>query len=384
MYLNSIELHRFRNILQGKLCFSDRITLVVGRNGQGKTSLLEAVFFLAHAKSFRTSVLKELSTWDSDTSATSVKGIVSSNSGEKNLCCKLISGSREVYLNDSRIQKASSFYGQLACIEFTPDHLEILKGQPRLRRIFLDRILAMCDSTYVDNLVAYQRALKNRNAVLRNSQQQIDYRELLPWDELLAVHGRIVVSKRLDLAVALKESFRRNYEFFLRDSSQGLSRAIESVDYELKSNLVNDSDLLSPAELAANYETSFSTDRRRKSTSIGPHRDDLLFYLSGKHGCYSARKLASQGQIRSIALALTLSAAEYLEKSLSESPIILLDDVISELDKYRRAALFELLQGLSKQIIITATEADSNLLADLGNPAVVEMAEGQMTPRKSA
>ena len=366
-----------------KLSFSDRVSLIVGSNGQGKTSLLEAVFFLAHAKSFRTKTLKELSSLGSE--ETIVEGSIDTADGTKSICCKLLGGSRQVYLNGSRVREASSFYGQLVCIEFTPDHLQIVKGQPTLRRTFLDRILAMTDTSYVDNLVAYQRALKNRNAVLKNLHFKPAGKDLLPWESLLTEHGRIVAEKRLELVFKLKEASTSNYRFFLsKNDSDWEEQNSESIDYELKGDFIKDGAVMSLDEILAAYEQQREKDIRRKSTSFGSHRDDIVFYLARGPKRYPARKLASQGQARCIALSLTLSAAEYLEHMLSESPIILLDDVISELDRYRRAALFKLLQGLSRQILITATEAENSLLKDLGDPALIEMSEGRIRPIKSA
>jgi len=215
MRLKNLELKQFRNLASQTVSFSERVTLITGKNGQGKTSLLEAIYLLGQSKSFREFRAKELVCWGSNNQECQVDSTVDTEDGTKNVSYKVINGSRQVFINKERVKKASNFYGLVKSVEFIPDDLQLIKGEPSLRRRFIDKVLAMVDKNYVDSLVHYQRALKNRNALLKsffkNGSKPSTHSELIanlaPWDSALAGHGREVCIKRLAFVKAIESLF---------------------------------------------------------------------------------------------------------------------------------------------------------------------------------
>ncbi|MCB0323182.1 MAG: DNA replication/repair protein RecF [Bdellovibrionales bacterium] len=386
MRLERLEVAGFRNLANQVLPFPKRVTSLIGRNGQGKTSVLEAVYLLAHAKSFRSSRIRELVSWDKEKTGDLgskgsgapdcfVAGTVATAVGEKRLRCEIRGGKRSVFLNENRIQSAGSFYGQLNCLVFTPDELQLVKGLPAGRRSFLDRLLAMSSHGYVEHLVAYQRALKHRNKLLSQTggTSSSGVRQALAaWDQVLAEHGAHVVQQRLQLTQALAEQFSARYQ-------RVAAGAKETVTLRFLSQCLEGTGPLAPAELVKRYQERWESDLRRRTTTFGVHRDDLGFFLESNKREHPARSSASQGQARSIALSLKLSAIQVLRERTEEDPVLLLDDVESELDAGRQQAFYDLLHEFSSQIIITSTDRSKFLDAASVDAHVIEIHEGRIS-----
>jgi len=204
LFLNSISIANFRNILSCDLKFSSRVAVFVGGNGQGKTSLLEAIYLLSHSKSFRTSRSTELIS-KVGSGPTKVSAELNSNNGSKNLSYLYEAAKRSVFINENKITSASEFYGAAKVIDFTPDDLFLIKGSPSERRKFIDKLLAIVDKEYLESLVRYQRALKNRNALLSSSKanERIEI-ELSLWEDPLIENGEIISRKREQLIKVLQ------------------------------------------------------------------------------------------------------------------------------------------------------------------------------------
>lgn len=387
MQLKQLELYRFRNLLNQTIAFPSRVTLVSGKNGQGKTSLLEAVFFLAHAKSFREPRSRELIRWPGEHDLPSrgepqqsrLKGMIESADGEKEIECRLSGSKNTAYLNGSRIERAGSFYGQLACVVFTPDELQLVKGPPHGRRAFLDRIFAAVDRTYVETSVQYQRAVKSRNSVLASA-RELGYgpqqlrRELDPWSRLAAVHGVEIVSRRLALLGQLTPKVVKYYKQLLGPEGA------ESVDAVYESRLAANGEAVTAEQAEEMLDECLQRDLARKATSLGPHRDDIELLLEADFGRRSARVAASQGQARSLALSLKMAAIDFLFEKLGEPPVVLLDDVESELDRSRKGALYGLVSEFSSQVIITATEISPLLVDAVEDPYRLTVSAGEIRP----
>ncbi len=251
------------------------------------------------------------------------------------------------------MERAASFFGVTRCIVFTPDELELVKGPPSFRRQFIDRTLSMIDTLYLENLVQFHRALKNRNRVLAAASSKQDRAEvnhiLLPWNNILSRHARVIAEKRSDFSAAMSPRISHFYKALC-------SGAFEDAACKFESELVVHHVCLTHDDLMELYSKHLAKDLRFRTTTCGPQRDDLHLLLDTGFGFKNSRQIASQGQARCLALALKLAAAELILERTGEAPILLLDDVESELDRSRREALYHLLRALNSQTIITTTD----------------------------
>lgn len=397
MRLCRLELHHFRNLKNQSVEFPGRVSILIGMNGQGKTNLLEAIYVLAQAKSFRSCQARDLASWNAGAEAAPgisrssearyavgfVHGEVSTESGFRSLRFELHDGKRQIFLNDKRISKASHFYGQLTAVSFTPDDLQLIKGPPAVRRSFIDRTLAMCDSSYAESLVRYQRALRSRHSVLAALRSDPCHGEKMraaldPWDETLIEEGRRIAERRLNLVQELAASAAEHYYYFSASSSSESQRAV--LDY--LSDFIEHRAVLESKKCEELFIASSAQDVRVRRTRIGVHRDELRLLLPSAYGLQSARRAASQGQTRSLALALVFSALDFLKQKNSESPLLLLDDVESELDDKRRSALYELIHQLENQVFITATHLSSEVKQTLRGSNIMLISNGLIIEQK--
>ncbi|MFN8390431.1 MAG: DNA replication/repair protein RecF [Bdellovibrionota bacterium] len=367
MFLTRLRVSNFRNLAPQEITFDNRVTVITGKNGQGKTSLLETVYLLSHNRSFRSGKTKDLLQWTAGPARERVEGAVeatvSSSSGDRLIQYFLRGNHREVFVNEKRVEKLSHFYGQLNSVIFTPEELQLVKGAPQQRRNFVDRSLAMVDPVFVEAAVQYQRALKQRNALLGQLQQtkapaSEAVSQLGFWDALLVKHGHIAAGRRRQFIAALGEKVPNYYRALV--STTRLVRALERVSLRYTSDFLDESgEILPTPKLEELFAAEHLRDLRRGVTSVGFHRDDVEIFLETDFGAKPAKIAASQGQARSVSLALSLSAVDYLNERTGEPPVMLLDDVESELDQYRRAALFELLSTFQAQVLLTTTEPTS-------------------------
>jgi DNA replication and repair protein RecF len=349
LHLRTLAVANFRNLAAQELVFPSRITVIAGRNAQGKTSLLEAIFLLGHARSFRTARLEEVQAWES-VSDVIVEGEAETSAGALRARYEISGGKRRVFLNEKRVASAAHFYGRVKIVEFTPDDLFLVKGAPAERRRYLDRLLALKSPTFIEHSVLYHRALRNRNALLASG---AGTKELESWTPTLIEHGRAISSARAELASFLAERMNQAYRELLdAESSEAVSASYRG-DYACESM-----SLRTIEDLATEYEARWGRDRLRRATTFGPHHDDLTLTLSNGGAIYSARQVASQGQARCFALALKLLGIEFLRNSGEDSPIVILDDVESELDQGRRMALMEKILSLDSQVVLATTDAE--------------------------
>lgn len=402
MHVKKLRLRRFRNLSHQEVEFPERVTLLVGKNGQGKTNLLEAIYLLAHAKSFRGTKPRGLVRWgdqlpspvaaetqeqahqeqdrelqDPPVAGCLVQAELETTDGLREISYQVLAGKARISINSKKVVAASSFYGKLRTVLFVPEDLDFVSGMPQRRREFLDRTLAMVDSHFLDSLVAYERARKSRNEVLRAYQEEkkagteknFDLeKKLAVWDELLIENGRIVAKGRQRLKNGIEQEFQSHYA--LLANSQNIKKNsneqsnkeqtyYESVRLEYQSKFLERGEILRPERLLELYQVSRLKDLRFLNTTFGVHRDDFVIHFLNAFGERPAKDSASQGQMRSIVLALKLAALSFLGKTSGDLPILLLDDVESELDQFRTSAFYHLLSTLPNQVIITANQVSS-------------------------
>jgi DNA replication and repair protein RecF len=381
--ITQLSVRGFRNLVEQEIDLNHDAVLFAGKNGQGKTSVLEAIFTLSQGKSFRSSHAREMLSWDTAYAilphVAICEGEFETRDGNKHVRFEVSAEKRQVFLNEKPVIAAHKFYGQVACSVFTPDDLQLVKGAPAERRRFLDRLLSTVDAEYVEHLVQYQRTLKQRNAVLNRAakdnwtERRIE-QELAPWTEMLISHGLIICDKRQRLCLELGKTVASYYQRLSADSP---SR--ESLSLRLESGYLQQDGLRSREELLSTYLEQRTRDYRRQATNLGVHRDDLQLFLDSGCGPKDAKMAASQGQSRTSALSLVLAGIDYAKSSLQEPPIVLLDDVESELDSGRREALGRLIVELKAQVIVTATDISEAFRAPVRELKIFKIEAGKIT-----
>ena len=349
MFIRNITLRNFRNYESLNLQFSNGVNLIAGANAQGKTNILESMYFLSTAKSHRTSRDDELIQQGKEWFY--LKGQVSSRSLSTVVEITNACGEKKrVRINGKSQEKISSVLSEMSVVMFSPEDLSLVKGVPAQRRRFLDILISGISPSYLHALQQYSSVLKQRNELLRNIRDRgVSADSLDSWNALLVKSGSEITRQRIstvsDLTILAKEKHRQ------------LTSDIEELDIQYQSSPEYDFDSENP-DIDKVYEETLDSvvdvDIKRGVTSVGPHRDDLIFAING----VDARKFCSQGQQRTGVLSLKMANLELVGRKLEEYPIILLDDVTSELDENRASFLFHLLEGIPVQTFITATNSD--------------------------
>lgn len=334
MYLSKLYVKDFRNISEVELNLSPYLNIVLGKNGQGKTNLLEGISLLSTTKSFRAKKPKELIRWGAESA--SVFATLHREESSINLAVQISSDKRTFYKNDEEVTKINNFLGTLLTVTFIPQDLELIKGSPAGRRVFLDKCVVDISPEMFASYSHYRKALEHKNALLRNS--EISYKEISPWNEILAKHGAKIFQARFETLKALERETNEELEILKSPEKQC------SLELETKSSSIE-------SEFYHKLEQSFQRERERRGSVFGVHRDDVAIRIDE----IDARSYASQGQTRSLVIALKLGSLRLIESRRHEAPVVLLDDVDSELDSTRRENLLTRVQGGDRQVIITGT-----------------------------
>ncbi|BCX12562.1 MAG: DNA replication and repair protein RecF [Thermosynechococcus sp.] len=344
MFLQSLHLRHFRNYSDAWIRFAAPKTIVVGDNAQGKSNLLEAVEWLATLQSHRTHRDRDLIQQGQESAQ--IEATLERQGIPVDLAVSLrpLSG-RVLRVNGCTVKRTAEFLGQLNVVEFSCLDLELVRGTPAIRRHWLDRILVQLEPLYSQLLQTYQKALRQRNALLKQADSQ-PWDEALwqAWNQQLVIYGTRIIRRRQRLIERLGP---------LAHHWQGVlsgDREVLTLTYESHVPLGAGT---SEAIAAAFYEALAMRrpiERLQKTSLVGPHRDDVGFWLNGQQ----ARQFTSQGQQRTLVLALKLAELELLERVVGDVPLLLLDDVLAELDLQRQGILLEVM-GDRHQTLITTT-----------------------------
>ncbi len=363
MNVKSLTTRGYRNLEAFTFCPGKGVNIIKGKNAQGKTNLIEAIWLFCGAKSFRGSKDIELkSDADPDTGA---KLSIEFFAGEREQTAEIvIDNTKKLILNGIAEKSVTEMVGKFPAVVFSPVHLEIVKDGSALRRKFLDTAIAQIKPSYVNFVRDYTRLIQQRRALLDTGDFNSD--SLAVFEEAAAAKGAVIIDFRREyvkrLSLKAEEIYRKidQNEIFTVAYQPMLSGYLPEQGRE-------DIVILLKERLFSNRRD----DERSGKTLSGPHRDDIVMDINGR----SVRAFGSQGQQRSAVLALKLSEAEILRQVARESPIILLDDVMSELDSGRQQFIYSELSG--GQIFITC--ADSRQLTDTGNASVFTMDSGILT-----
>lgn len=341
MKIKSVKLVSFRNYDYQIVDFPMQITLVSGTNGQGKTNLVESVVVAATTKSPRTSNMSELV---KDGSAeTLVEILLERKFGQMNLSFTInAKGEKKFFINSNPVSKMSDVFGNLVVVYFSPDDLKIVSASPDKRRDFMDTDISELSGSYYNLIQRYNKVLLQRNKLLKTERDRaLLLAQIGVWDEQLAQIASLIIKTR--------KSFIEKLKVPAKEALKYISSSKDDLEIEYVGVKGTSAEEIKE-ELLKSLKFNLERDIELGYTSVGPHRDDIYFELNGK----DARNFASQGQQRSIVLALKFAELEIFEKELGEEPILVLDDVFSELDTTRQRRLYE---KMSKyQTIITGTQ----------------------------
>jgi DNA replication and repair protein RecF len=334
MIIKSIELKNFRNYDDVKIAFDEGTNILYGDNAQGKTNILEAAYLSGTTKSHKGSKDKEMIRFGMEESH--IRTLVQKNDKEFCIDMHLRSrGSKGVAINRIPIKKASELFGILNIVFFSPEDLNIIKNGPAERRRFLDLELCQLDKLYLSNLSRYNKILNQRNRLLKDINYRSDLIETLPvWDAQLVEYGKQIIKSRKVFIEELNE--------IIHDIHYRISGGREELLLKYEPNI---DDIFFEDELSKAKQR----DLKLCQTTVGPHRDDMLFSNEG----IDIRKFGSQGQQRTSALSLKLSEITLVKKIIHDTPVLLLDDVLSELDSNRQNYLLNSIGDI--QTIITCT-----------------------------
>ncbi len=335
MQVNNINLINFRNYENLSLDFSPNINMIIGQNGQGKTNIVEAVHFLSFAKSFRTNKDKEVINFEANTSY--IKSIVTNKADENKIDIKISKDSKKaINVDNIPISKISDLMGIINVVVFSPEDTKIVSDSPIYRRNFMDKEISQIRPVYYNLLLDYNKTLNNKNTLLKS--QNIDMIMLDIYDEQLA--------DIIEKIITYRDTFIKTISEIAKETHYIISSKKENLLIEYKSNLKSSikSDILSELKDAR------VEDIRHTVSTKGIHKDDIML----KIGDIDIRKYGSQGQKKTATISLKLSEIELIHNMKKEYPIVILDDIFSELDITRRMMLVEKLYNI--QTFITTTE----------------------------
>ncbi len=330
MFVNRILLKDFRNYEYLDLSLNDGVNILYGDNGQGKTNLLEAVFLCSTGRSQRAVSDKELITIGCTESHVQMYVKLDEITDKIEVHLKRY-GRKGIALNNFPISKLSQLFGSLLTVFFSPDELQLVKAGPAERRRFLDIGICQINKVYYHELQQYHRVLKQRNILLKKDSRA---EELEPWDFQLITHGLRLIDKRGEYVRALND---RAAAIHLE-----LTGGKETLQINYKPNA-------SSEDFEKKLKRHLDRDRMLGSTNVGAHKDDIEFLINGR----DARTFGSQGQQRTIVISVKLAEIEIMKQEKNSSPVLLLDDVFSELDESRQTFLLKKIGSL--QTIITCT-----------------------------
>lgn len=356
MVITRLYIRNFRNIKEAELTFDDRINIFVGKNAQGKTNLMEAIS-VCLGGSFRHVRFSQYIPV-SDGSAEVFIRLCFRNDNiteRENVAEYTISnGKLQITYNGLNVNDAAKLYGVLKYVVFVPEHLNLIKGAPELRRSYLDDVAVMQTHTHLKKLSSYNRGLKQRNNILAFAKKDISEMELsaqlAPWNQVLAGEGINVTYGRLKYFAFLQEYAAEIYGR-LTEGAESLKMEYvssifktDSISFDNINKLYN--------QYVTEMENNIQSEMKLRYTAAGVHRDDVMFYINNM----PARDFASQGQLRSAALALKLSEAEMIRRRNKTCPVVILDDILSELDQIRRGFVINNIDN--SQVFITCCNMD--------------------------
>lgn len=357
MYVKSLELNNFRNYNELSIELSKETNIFYGDNAQGKTNILEAIYLASTTKSHKGSKDKEIIKLDKDESH--IRMVIHRDGVNHRIDMHLKKNKpKGVAIDGLPIKKSSDLFGIVNVVSFSPEDLSIIKSGPSERRRFIDMELCQLDKFYLHNLIQYNKVLNQRNNLLK----QIGFNKSLldtiyVWDEQLVNFGNSLIKSR--------ELFIKKINEIVVMIHKKLSSGKETLTISYEPNVSLD-------EFRKKIQSSLERDISLKVTNYGPHRDDLSFKING----VDIRKFGSQGQQRTSALSLKLAEIEMVKNTINDNPILLLDDVLSELDRKRQTELLSSIDNI--QTIVTCTGLEEFVNSRISTEKIFQVDNGMV------
>lgn len=341
MHIDRLEIKNFRNYDSASLTLDRGLNIIYGKNASGKTNLVESIYYTALGKSPRTSKEKEMIRWGAD--ALSIKIDLVKRFRSYDIALRHDGKEKKFLLDRIPITRTSDIIGLINIVYFSPDELSVVKDAPSERRRYIDMSLSQQKKSYFTDLINYNKVLDSRNKLLKSKISTNEFKDVaMIYNIQLAKYGARIINNRYLFVEKLKPISARIHDAI---TSQGESL---TIDYESK--IERDTVAEMQNNMQRILDENLDKDRQLQYTSIGAHRDDLKLSVNG----VDVRKYGSQGQQRTVALTLKMSEVELLNEENGERPILILDDVLSELDECRQTQLLEFTKGT--QTILTCTE----------------------------
>jgi DNA replication and repair protein RecF len=349
MQVRSVRLKAFRNHRDSHLEPGSGITLLLGDNGQGKTNVLEAISYLSLSKSFYAA--NDAQVVMLGESGLEIRADVADDAGhvsDVRVCVDAPAGKKSVVVNGAELERASALVGMFPAVILSPEHYGIVAGGPAERRRFLDIVLCQTSRSYLADVLEYRRVLRQRNRLLLDARLAgtAPGQELPAWTDELVRLGSRVMHRRAAFVDGIQEGVASAYSFVAGSPVDAVVRYAGAEGVHGETPIEEIAGLLAGA-----IEQRAADEQRRGATLVGPHRDDLVFQVNG----LAAEHFASQGEQKTLLIALKLAEFDFVAALRGETPILLLDDVFAELDRHRAARVIERL-ATGGQCIITATD----------------------------
>lgn len=368
MYIEKLKLNNYRNYEYLDIKFHKNVNIILGNNAQGKTNLIEAIYLSSMGKSFRTSKDKEIIKFNENYSKVNIE--FSKFDESSNMDIILASdGRKSIKIDSVQIKKMSEIMDNIITVIFSPEDLEIIKSDPSVRRNFIDREISQLKPIYFNYLRDYKKVIQNKNKYLKN--EKIDIKIIDVFNEQIAEYGSKILIYRSDFIKKLNEISKTIHSgitdgkesFFVSYDSGIIINDIE-INFENLEKIRN--------EYLRILNICRSEDIYRKICTRGIHRDDLKVYIND----IDVKKFGSQGQKRTASLSLKLAEIKLIQKEKKENPILLLDDVMSELDYDRQKYLINSIKDI--QIFLTTTELTKDVLMDLPKGYIIKIKDGSV------
>lgn len=360
MYIKHLQLMNYRNYDELSLELGSSVNVFIGDNAQGKTNILESIYYCGFGKSHRTSKDRELIKWGAE--KTFIKSYISKERLDKRIEINILKdGKKLININSIKITKIAELIGTFNVVMFSPEDLRIVKESPAIRRKFIDMELCQLDSKYYYSLVQYNKVLNERNIMLKTNNNPEEFM-LDIYDEQLSTFAQYIINKRLE--------YIKKLNLYGKEVHKDITLNKEDINFKYYSQIKDFGNIKS--QINDLLKENRKRDIEKRNTSIGPHRDDLYIYING----VEVKNYGSQGQQRTTVLTMKFSSLRIIKEQTGEYPVLLLDDVLSELDFNRKKYILNSIRDI--QTIITCTGIDDvNQYLD-SNSKIFNVKEGSI------
>lgn len=360
MYVKKLKLINYRNYDNLEIDLGRHVNVFMGDNAQGKTNILEAIYYCGFAKSHRTSKDKELINWKDEISFVGLS--VGRERLDKKIDINILKdGKKVVRVNSIKISKIGELFGVFNVVMFSPEDLRIIKDSPGVRRKFIDMELCQLDQKYYYNLVQYNKVMNERNSILKNRNLDKDMLDI--YDLQLAMFGAYIIKKRLEYLDSLNK--------YSKGIHSDITSGKETIEFKYISTIKKTEDIQDQFYSILNKNRN--RDIEKGITSHGPHRDDFSVYING----VDTKSFGSQGQQRTAVLTMKFASLKIIKEKTGEYPVLLLDDVLSELDFNRKRYVLSSIKDIQTIITCTGIEDLNDYLDD--ESVVYKVKEGAVS-----